>query len=319
MGLPATIAKVETLRDILSARMSAFREVLPRHVTAERLVRLACSAASREPKLLLCTTRSVLMSMMTAAQLGLEPGVLGHAFLVPFENRKNGTVECQLIPGYRGLIDLARRTGQLAAIGARVVYEEDVFEVDFGEEKILHRPNLRGEKRGTIIAAYMRARLKDGEPQIEVMTMADILAIKARSQSGRYDKGPWSTDFGEMARKTVVRRGCKYLPSSVELAAAVDLDIRHEIGESQTGVLDIPGLESEPEAPLLETVPEESTAERVKKKVARKVSVKREDGAEMTTPAECRVCGVPGGHQPGCPEEPEALGGKAREPGGDDE
>jgi recombination protein RecT len=216
-----------TLRDFLNSdRMRAsIKAVLPRHLTAERIIKVALAATMRTPKLLECTRASLIQAIMQAAELGLEPGsALGHAYLVPFNRKTNAgwIVECVMIPGYRGLIALARRSGEIVSIEVHPVYEKDAFKLQFGLNPILeHTPTLTDEP-GNLIAVYGVAKLRDGGTQIEVMTRAQILSIRSRSQTGRKNEGPWSTDFDEMARKTVVRRMFKYLPVSIEVANAME-------------------------------------------------------------------------------------------------
>jgi recombination protein RecT len=154
---------------------------------------------------------------MQAAQLGLEPtGVLGGAYLVPYKET------CTLIIGYRGLIDLARRSGQIESIEAHVVYSNDRFRCHYGLSPVLeHEPAWEGPP-GAVKAVYAIAKMKDGGMQLEVMTRAQVDAIKARSKTS--GSGPWVTDYDEMARKTVVRRIAKYLPLTTELSDALQID-----------------------------------------------------------------------------------------------
>jgi recombination protein RecT len=221
-------ARMETLRSLLEAAKPSMSQVVPKHVTPERLVKLALVAASRTPLLLQCEPKSIVQGVMTAAQLGLDcGGVLGSAYLVPFKNTKNGgRYEAQLIVGYRGLVDLARRSGEIETIEAHVVYAHDSFEVAYGLDPVLrHVPCLTGDA-GDPILVYAIARLKDGGRQVEVMTRAEVERIRSRSRAG--SSGPWVTDWSEMARKTVVRRLCKYLPLSPELADALVADEKVE-------------------------------------------------------------------------------------------
>lgn len=217
-----------TLADLLESRKPAMQAVLPRHLTAERLIKIAMVAVSKTPRLMECAPETVLQSVMTAAQLGLDcGGALGQAYLVPFKRNtkdENGRwqsrYECQLILGYRGMIDLARRSGQISSIEARVVWENDTFELEYGiETSMKHKPVLDGDP-GDLRLVYAVAHLKDGGTQIEIMTRAQIDAVRRRSKAG--DDGPWVTDYPEMARKTVVKRLFKYLPVSVELAEAIE-------------------------------------------------------------------------------------------------
>src|SRR6185436_8601826 len=192
---------VKDIRGLLEQSKTQIKMALPRHLDADRLLRIAMTSIQRTPKLLECTKRSLLGAIMEAAQLGLMPdGVLGHAYLVPFRNTRNGgRMEVQLIPGYRGLIDLARRSGKVESIQARVVHKKDSFDFAYGDEPFLkHRPSDE-EDPGAMTAAYAVARLVGGEKAFEVMWKAQIDAIRKRSKAS--DSGPWVTDYEEMARK----------------------------------------------------------------------------------------------------------------------
>ncbi len=216
----ATVGDKNQLNALLSreAVQKSLADVLPKHLTPERVVKMALVAASRQPTLLKCTSESFLKAIMTSAELGLDcSGTLGSGYLVPFYNK--GVQEVQFIPGYRGLIDLARRSGSIARIESRIVYAQDVFEIEYGlDQKLIHKPKLTGD-RGDIVCVYGIAELTDGTNQVEVMTIDEVEAIRKRSKAG--DSGPWRTDFGEMARKTVIRRLVKYLPLSTELEKAL--------------------------------------------------------------------------------------------------
>jgi recombination protein RecT len=197
--------------------------VLPKHLTPERVVKMALVAASRQPLLFKCTKESFLQSIMKSAELGLDcSGTLGRAYLVPYYNSKIGAYECQFIPGYQGLIELARRSGNIARIESRVVYENDTFEIEYGlDQKLIHKPKL-GNDRGDMQCVYALAELTDGTRQFEVMTPEEVEAIRSRSKAR--DNGPWKTDYSEMSRKTVIRRLAKYLPLTTELAKAFEAD-----------------------------------------------------------------------------------------------
>lgn len=198
-------------------------DVAPKHITKERIVKLALVAASRQPKLFECTPQSFLQSVMKSAELGLDcVGTLGQGYLVPYYNGKIKAFECQFIAGYQGLIDLARRSGNISRIESRVVYEKDKFDVEYGlDQKLIHKPYLGGD-RGKIVCVYAVAELKDGSRQLEIMTLDEVERIRDRSKAK--ENGPWVTDFAEMARKTVVRRIVKYLPMSPDLVKAIETD-----------------------------------------------------------------------------------------------
>lgn len=195
-----------------------------RHMTAERMIRIATTEIRKVPALGNCDTMSFVSAIVQCSQLGLEPGsALGHAYLLPFgnKNEKSGKKNVQLIIGYRGMIDLARRSGQIASLSARVVREGDEFNFEFGlDEKLIHRPGENEDAPVTHV--YAVARLKDGGTQFEVMTRKQIELVRSQSKAG--NNGPWVTHWEEMAKKTAIRRLFKYLPVSIEIQRAVSMD-----------------------------------------------------------------------------------------------
>ncbi len=227
--------KLDSVRDLLARAdvMDAIAKVAPKHLTPDRITRIAMTSIMRTPKLADCTPQSLLGALLTCTQLGLEPDDAGgRAYLIPYANHKKGITEVQLIVGYKGLMELARRSGDIVGLEARVVYDGDNFDYCYGSEPSLtHKPKVGAAKK-TPVAVYAVARLKTGEPQFEVMDIAEVNAIRDRSRAGK--SGPWVTDFAEMARKTVMRRLCKYLPSSPELAQAVTLDEQVDAGVAQS-------------------------------------------------------------------------------------
>ncbi len=219
-----------TVFSMLQAYKEQIQAALPRHMSVDRMVRIAMTEIRRTPQLMKCDPVSLFGAVIQAAQLGLEPGINGQAWLIPFWNSKRKAYEVQFIPGYKGLMDLARRSGRVKKIVARVVREGDEFDYRLGtDEYIKHVP--RSGPDAPLYAAYAVATLDDGTQQFEVMLRPEVDAIRKRSKAG--ENGPWVTDYEEMAKKTVVRRLCKYLPASVELATAVSLDEMAEAGVSQ--------------------------------------------------------------------------------------
>lgn len=203
---------------MLGQNKRAIAQVLPKHVTSDRMLRLALVAANKTPKILECTPASVIQCLVTASSLGLDvSGSLGSAYLIPFKN------ECTLLIGYRGFLELVRRSGQIRTVEAHCVYENDEFIYELGlKPRLEHKPH-RGDDRGELVAAYAIAWFKDGDSyQLEVMWRHEIDAIRSRSRSA--NSGPWVTDYDEMAKKTVVRRLCKYLPMSVDLQRATTFE-----------------------------------------------------------------------------------------------
>lgn len=212
---------------LLARSKSQIAAALPKHLSADRMARIATTEFRKNPELMGCDPVSFIGAVIQAAQIGLEPGsALGHAYLVPFWNSKTNKKEVQLIPGYRGLIDLARRSGQIESISARVVYERDIFEFEYGlNEKLVHIP-AQGDDIGDMTYVYAVAKLKGGGHQFEVMSREQVMKFAKNS-------GPWKTHLDEMARKTVIRRLFKYLPVSIEIAQAIELDNSVEEGQSQ--------------------------------------------------------------------------------------
>jgi len=192
---------------------------LPTHLTPERFIRVAATCLMRTPKLKDCHQGSFFNALLTLSQLGLEPDGR-NAHLIPFENRKLGITECQLIIDYKGLVDLAMRSGTVANIHADKVCDNDIFEFDRGEIK-KHSINFK-EARGNAYAYYALVRFKDGSEKCEVMPREDVDAIRARSRSGKF--GPWVTDYDEMAKKTCFRRLSKWIQLSPEFREALDHD-----------------------------------------------------------------------------------------------
>jgi recombination protein RecT len=265
--------RVNNFRGLLEKLKPQIALALPKHIKAERLARIVLTSVQKTPDLLLCTQESLLGCIIQAAQLGLEPdGMLGHAYLIPYSDRKKGGKVCQLIVGYKGMLKLARQSGEIASISAHVVYAKDEFDYSFGlNETLTHRPArpplVTIEKEGQlpwegpdpewyaggIVAAYAVAILKDGTKQFDVMGRHDIDAIRDRSKAS--GDGPWVTDYPEMAKKTVLRRLCKMLPASIELQTAVALDERVDagVGQELEHVIDVTATEvpsgAEGEAP----------------------------------------------------------------------
>jgi len=228
------------------AMKSQLAAALPRHMTADRMIRIVTTEIRKNPTLAQCNTQSFVGAVVQCSQLGLEPGgALGHAYLLPFEKRKKGadgkwyteSVDIQLIIGYRGMIDLARRSGQIVSLSARVVRSGDDFAYEYGlEEKLHHRPG--DDESSPITHVYSVAKLKDGGVQFEVMSANQVNQIAGQSKSVKKDnsgnidwgntKSPWATHWEEMAKKTVIRRLFKYLPVSIEMQKAVILDEKAE-------------------------------------------------------------------------------------------
>ena len=245
-GLSTVKDKAANVRGLIERCRGQIAMALPKHMTPERMMRVCNTAIQKTPALLDCEPRSLMGAIIQSSQLGLEPdGVLGHAYLIPFNNRKTGRIECQSIAGNKGLIELSRRSGQISTVYAHAVHANDEFRYTLGlDPTLIHKPTS-GEP-GDLIAVYAVCHLRDGGKQFEVLQRREIDAI--RSQSKASNSGPWVTHYDEMAKKTALRRLCKLLPTSPELARAAALDELAEASQPQDlGFLapaEIPGDDS---------------------------------------------------------------------------
>ena len=237
----------DQIAHLLASKRAELAKMLPRTLSIDRLLKVAQIAATTTPALAKCDVPSLVGAIGQCAQMGLEPNtVLGHAYLVPFNTKRkdaNGQERwvnsVQVIIGYKGLIDLARRSGQIVSIAAHEVCENDHFELVYGlDEKLNHTPAM-GE-RGEVVGFYAVAKLKDGGYSFEFMSVHQVEDIRAASQglqqAKKYNKEashPWTVHFVEMGRKTVIRRLAKYLPLSIEFQTAVALDNQAEGGKDQ--------------------------------------------------------------------------------------
>lgn len=237
-----------TIKDLIEgvAFKQQISKALPKHLKPDRFIRIALTALMRTPKLAQCDQASLFNCLLTLSQLGIEPDGR-RAHLIPFENRKRNCVECQLIIDYKGLVELAMRSGMVANIHADVVCEKDVFKYDRGAITA-HEIDFRKE-RGLVYAAYAVCKFKDGTEKTEVMSKTEIEAIRSRSRAGQ--SGPWCTDWNEMAKKTVFRRLSKWLTLSPEYRDAVEID-------DKTDAIDVSFTERTPVAMPIE-IPEATT------------------------------------------------------------
>lgn len=242
----------KSLADVIKGQWGKIEAVMPKHLSSERLYQLTISAINHEPKLGQCDVKTLLSCVMKCSALGVEPSAvdgLGRAYILPYRNNKRGIMEATFILGYKGMIDLARRSGEIASIASRAVYEGDVFDYEFGlEERCKHVPQAVERTPDKLTHVYMVAKFKDGGYYLDVMTRGEVEAIRKRSKAG--NSGPWVTDYEAMAKKTVLRRAFPYLPVSVEAQSAASADESTGGYESVLGVpvVDDSPLEVEPES-----------------------------------------------------------------------
>lgn len=241
--------KKKTMKQWVVAQERGIKAALPSVITPERFTRMVMSALSTTPELNDCTPESFLGAMMTAAQLGLEPNTpLGQAYLIPYRNK--GTLEAQFQLGYKGLIDLAYRSGEVELVQAQCVYENDTFNCQFGlEPKLEHIP--ADKDRGELVKVYALFKTKSGGFGFEVMSVDDV-EKHAKKYSKAYSSSysPWKTNFEEMAKKTVLKKCLKYAPLKSDFARGITTDetIKTDIDKDMYSVPD----ETDYDEPIIE-------------------------------------------------------------------
>lgn len=242
--------KPKSVKDLIEIRMPEIQKVLPSVISPQQFLRLTLNAIQSTPHLMECTMPSFYGAVMQCAQLGLKPNVNGEAYLIPFKNNKKGGVyECQFIVGYKGLMLLARRSGEVANIDAQTVYENDEFDLSYGFDPVLvHKPYLKGD-RGKPVGFYATVMLKDGGKSAHYMTVEDAQKYGKR-YSKAYNNSPWMTDFEAMAKKSCLRQVLKYAPMSTDVDGAIRTDEKvlkfEENKELDGGIVEIE--EDEPSA-----------------------------------------------------------------------
>lgn len=211
-------SKKQNMSDMLLLMTDEIKKALPAQVSIERFQRIALTAFNGNNKLQQCNPVSFLAAMMQSAQLGLEPNTpLGQAYLIPYGHN----VQFQI--GYKGLLELAQRTNKYKNIQAQIVYENDEFDIEYGLNPVLkHIPFMTGD-RGKVIGYYAVYNLTNGGQGFEYMTKGEV-EKHAKKFSKTFNNGPWTTDFDEMAKKTVLKKLLKYAPMSTELATTVNID-----------------------------------------------------------------------------------------------
>ena len=211
---PAATGK-PAMQQYIKQMEGEIKKALPSVITPDRFTRIILSALSSNPKLAETSPQSFLGAMMTAAQLGVEPNTpLGQAYLLPYWNGRNNCYECQFQLGYKGLLDLAYRSGDISSIQAQIVYENDDFSYAYGlEPELKHIPAKADRGDPTHVYAVFRTKL-DGFGY-EVASIEDIRA-HAQRHSKSYNSGPWQTSPEEMAKNTILKRVLKYAPLKSE-------------------------------------------------------------------------------------------------------
>lgn len=218
---------ITSLKDLIEARKGEIARVLPSVLPADQFTRLTLNALMNTKHLAECDMPSFYSAIMTCAQLGLKPNVNGEGYLLPYFNGKTKRYNCQFIAGYKGLMILARRSGEIASIDAQTVYENDTFDLSYGFEPcLIHKPLLTGD-RGAVKGFYAAVLLKDGGKNAYYMSVDDAKKYGTK-YSKTFNNGPWQTDFEAMAKKSCLRQVLKYCPTSTDVQQAIDAEDGYE-------------------------------------------------------------------------------------------
>lgn len=235
-----TKKKSHELQKMLKSRKQQFMQAMPKHINFDKFLRVVMTSIISNPKLLECDKGELMLKMMHCATLGLQPdGLNGEAYLIPFKNNRGNRMDCQMIIGYKGLVKLARQSGELTSINAFVVHENDELVLD-AFQGCSYKPLLKGD-RGAVIGFLGVALFKENEAyQYRYMSVEEVEKVRDESQgyisAKKYAKNgkinsPWTSHFNAMGEKTVIRRLCKLLPSSVELNNALHIESLQEAGK----------------------------------------------------------------------------------------
>lgn len=236
-----------TIKDYINLYSKEIAKALPSVLTPERFSRMAMTAITKTPKLAECSPQSFIGSLLTAAQLGLEPNTpLGQAYLIPFYNSKKRIYECQFQVGYKGMIDLCNRSGEIKNIEAHIVYQNDEFEFEYGlDSKLKHKPCM--SDKGAPVWVYALYRLNNGGYGFEVMSVDDCMA-HGEKYSKAFNNSPWQTNPEEMMKKTVLKKVLKYAPVRSDFVKGTVADETIQVadfGDTEDGEINVIPVEIE--------------------------------------------------------------------------
>ena len=241
----------KTINDLIFSYANEFSKVLPKHITPERICRVALTNYKLNPKLAECTSTSLIAALFQSAQLGLEPGVSGQAYLIPYFNSKTRKMEVQFQIGYKGLVELFYRGSNASTISVEKVCKNDTFDYELGSEGFIkHKPPLTN--RGEVIAYYAIATFKNGDKIFKIMSKEECLE-HGKTHSKMFDKktqsftGVWATETDAMCMKTVLIQLMKVVPKSIEIqqALAYDGTTKNKVSVDMMSVNDVTDWETE--------------------------------------------------------------------------
>jgi recombination protein RecT len=268
--IPAKDAGKQTFASALEAMKPEFAKVLPKSITADRLIRIALTEVRKNPTLAQCELQSTIGSIMVGAQLALEPGVMGQAYLVPFnqafkdQGQWKKKMVCTFIPGWQGYVDLVSRSGR-ASCWTGAVYEGDEFDASLGSKPFVHHiPDWNAGEGRKLLYTYSVGRQKGStEPVVDVWGMAKVLAHRARYNKvgDKHYSYKDENNFEMYARKLPLLQVVKYLPKSVELQMASSLDISADTGTQMLNIHTASAGYIDAEAPEALPQPSETSEE----------------------------------------------------------
>lgn len=210
------------IQDALTPLLPSMASSLPKHLTGERMFQIVVTAIDQNPAIKDCELSSVVGCIMQASILGFKPvNNLGQVYFIPYNDRNSGKKFLQMQIGYKGFIDLARRSGQIKMLYAEVVREGDHFDYEFGlNPKLEHKPS--GDVSRKVTHVYAVSHYIDGGYNFIVMTRSEIERLRLRNPMQKSDpNGAWRTDWDAMAKAKVIKQLAKYMPLSDDMQTAV--------------------------------------------------------------------------------------------------
>lgn len=213
--------KAKDVQEVLGAYSEQIANVLPHVLSADRMIAMAATEVTRNPKLMSCTPASLIGAVLQASVLGFQPAAaLGYCYFVPYGNQ----VQFQI--GYKGMLDLARRSGEILNVYAEVVREGDEFSYTLGLHRdLVHVPNSENDLTKPVTHAYAVVEFKDGGNTFVVLTRAEVERLRMRSPMQKSTpSGAWATDYEAMAKAKAIKQLAKYLPLSVDTMTNIAAD-----------------------------------------------------------------------------------------------
>lgn len=232
MSNQVAVSPAKSLSDFMDKYKGQIALALPKHISADRMVRLAMTSFSQNKGLQSCDMHSIFASVVVAAQLGLEIGVGGQGYLVPYKGKAT------FVPGWQGLVDLVSRAGR-ATVWTGAVYEGDKFDWALGDNPFVkHQPEGDADNWKQISHVYAIGRVNGSQyPVIEVWTMNRVVRhLNKYNKVGtsHYALKDDGVNMEMYARKVALLQVLKYMPKSIEVVKAMDVANAVDSGKNFT-------------------------------------------------------------------------------------